>query len=126
MLNKATLIKLIQFTKSDEELSVFIDDCLLAFSEYAQSIYDMETKLLLKGPRDMERDVWQHFYTQLDETRRSKHNRVIGSIRMLNRLAEKVELPPFYEGIVSEEKPYRRMIADEVLEYVSSVIKERR
>lgn len=126
MLNIATLTKLIQLTKSDEELSVFIDDCLLAFSEYAQSIYAMETKLLLKGPRDMERDVWQHFYTQLDETRRSKHNRVIGSIRMLNRLAEKVELPPFYEGIVSEEKPYRRMIADEVLEYVSSVIKERR
>ena len=44
---------------------------------------------------------------------------------MLNRLAEKENIPAVYEGIVSEDRPYRRELADAVLEYIRDIIKNR-
>ena len=54
------------------------------------------------------------------------HNSVIANVNLLNRLAEKNGLHPVYDGIVSEERPYRREIANAVLDYVESIIKNRR
>ena len=35
-----------------------------------------------------------------------------GNVNVLNRLAEKNTLPPFYDGKVSQDRPYRREVAD--------------
>ena len=39
--------------------------------------------------------------------------------------AKAAGLPLFYEGVVSEERPYRREVANAVLEYVETVVRER-
>jgi len=41
-------------------------------------------------------------------------------------MAAKEGLELIYNGIVSEERPYRREVANAVLEYVEKVIRERR
>ena len=40
-------------------------------------------------------------------------------------VAEKNELVPVYDGVVSEERPYRREVANAVFEYVEYLIKKR-
>ena len=64
--------------------------------------------------------------SKLDKMRTVNHNSVIANVNLLNRLAEKNGLQPVYDGIVSEERPYRREIANAVLDYVESIIKNRR
>jgi site-specific DNA-cytosine methylase len=56
--------------------------------------------------------------SKLDKMRTVNHNSVIANVNLLNRLAEKNGLQPVYDGIVSEERPYRREIANDVLDYV--------
>jgi len=62
----------------------------------------------------------------LDKKRTMLHNRVLIAVNVLNRMASKENLKPVYDGIVSEERPYRREVANAVLEYVEKIIKERR
>ena len=126
MFNRESLEKLIQVAKGDDELIEFIQGCLKSFCEYHHVIYDMETNLMLYNSKDMEREEWQSFYSKMDGDRRIKHNMVISSVRMLNRLAEKEGIPPLYDGTISEERPYRREIANAVLAYIETIIKERR
>ena len=64
--------------------------------------------------------------SKLDKMRTVNHNSVIANVNLLNRLAEKNGLQPVYDGIVTEERPYRREIANAVLDYVESIIKNRR
>ena len=40
----------------------------------------------------------------------------------MNRMAEEASLPPLYDGVVSEERPYRRELADAVLAFVREVM----
>ena len=46
-------------------------------------------------------------------------------LNVLNRLAEKNTLPPFYDGKVSQDRPYRREVANGVLQYVEKIVKNR-
>lgn len=62
---------------------------------------------------------------ELDQRRTVRHNSVIANVSVLNRLAENAALAPVYEGVVSKERPYRRQVADAVLDYVQSVIRNR-
>ena len=43
----------------------------------------------------------------------------------MNRLAEQAGLPPVYDGIVSEERPYRTELADAILVFAADVITNR-
>ena len=52
-------------------------------------------------------------------------NAVIAQVNLLNRMAEEASLPPFYDGVVSEERPYRRELADAVLAFINDVIIQR-
>ena len=53
------------------------------------------------------------------------HNSVIANVSIMNRLAEQAGLPPVYDGIVSEERPYRTELADAILAFVADVITNR-
>ena len=44
---------------------------------------------------------------------------------MLNRIASMTNIPPDYDGTVSYEQPYRRQVADAVLNYVQEIILKR-
>lgn len=60
-----------------------------------------------------------------DKTRTIKHNALLTQVNMLNGIAAKENLPPFYEGGVSEERPYRREVANTILDYIQKIIVER-
>ena len=77
-------------------------------------------KQLLAGTVDALQ--YQEEIGEMDRRRTSSHNAVISNISLLNRLAEQAGLPPVYEGVISREQPYRRQIADDVLDYVRDVI----
>ena len=122
-LNK--LISLYQINGDDYGLDLICDE-LETFEEYHSAIYSMETKLKIKSPKSMEREDYQFMVESLDKKRTMLHNRVLIAVNVLNRMAAKEGLEPVYDGIVSEERPYRREVANAVLDYVESVIKSRR
>ena len=64
-------------------------------------------------------------FEELDKSRTTYHNALLGNVNVLNRLAEKNTLPPFYDGKVSQDRPYRREVANGVLQYVEKIVKNR-
>ena len=120
-MNRKALDNLIQACKTDSELLEIIQDALRSFEEYHTAIYSMEIrKQLLAGTVDALQ--YQEEIGEMDRRRTSSHNAVISNISLLNRLAEQAGLPPVYEGVISRDQPYRRQIADAVLNYVRDII----
>ena len=120
-MNRKALDNLIQACKTDSELLEIIQDALRSFEEYHTAIYSMEIrKQLLAGTVDALQ--YQEEIGEMDRRRTSSHNTVISNISLLNRLAEQAGLPPVYEGVISRDQPYRRQIADAVLNYVRDII----
>ena len=125
MLCEDTITKLIDIYKDDEKILNVIERAISTFEEYHQAIFKMELwmKVFSKAISGSE---YQDNVTRLDKSRTTNHNSVLGNVNLLNRLAEKNNLPPVYDGIVSQERPYRREVANAVLEYVEQIIKNRR
>ena len=125
MLCEDTITKLIDIYKDDEKILNVIERAISTFEEYHQAIFKMELwmKVFSKAISGSE---YQDNVTRLDKSRTTNHNSVLGTVNLLNRLAEKNNLPPVYDGIVSQERPYRREVANAVLEYVEQIIKNRR
>ncbi|MBE6688892.1 MAG: DUF3232 domain-containing protein [Ruminococcaceae bacterium] len=101
------------------------NDALSGFEEYHRRIYEMEMKLKVYSAKCMEAEVYRDMRETLDRSRTNQHNIVIMDVGMLNRLAKNENILPVYEGVVSEERPYRRELADAVLEYIRDIIKNR-
>lgn len=120
-MNRKALDNLIQACKADSELLEIIQDALRSFEEYHTAIYSMEIrKQLLAGTVDALQ--YQEEIGEMDRRRTASHNAVISNISLLNRLAEQAGFPPVYEGVISRDQPYRRQIADAVLNYVRDII----
>ncbi len=126
MINRETLGSMISAYSEDKEMLDIIFNALKHFEEYHQVIYEMETKMLVYSYDSMDKDDYQSMVTEADKLRTMKHNAVISSVSMLNKIAEKEKLPPFYDGIVSKERPYRRQVANAVLDFAEEIIKNRR
>ena len=124
-INKSSIEQLITRYADDKEMLDIIFDALSDFEEYHRRIYEMETKLKVYSAKCMELEVYRDMRENLDRSRTSQHNIVIMNAGMLNRLAKNKNIPPVYEGTVSEERPYRRELADAVLEYIRDIIKNR-
>ena len=123
-MNRASLEEMIRLSKDDQDLMEAIQAAPLSFEEYHTAIYSMETKRkLLTGTIDAQQ--FQSEITNMDRIRTSRHNAVLANVNMLNRIAAQYDLPPVYDGIISEQQPYRRQVADAVLEYVREIILER-
>ena len=80
-------------------------------------------KQILSGTVDVQ--TYQEEIGNMDQQRTNRHNAIIANISVLNRLAEQSGLPPVYDGVISRDQPYRRQIADAVLNYVRDIILER-
>lgn len=124
-LNLQVLEQLTRKYRSDEFMTQTLEDILLSFEKYHESIYRLEISRALYSTEIMDRDAYQSMIQQLDKTRTVSHNDLIVQVNMLNRMAEKAGLPPVYDGVVSKERPYRREVADAVLAYVRQVIVNR-
>ena len=84
------------------------------------------TRISIVGNAFMHADEYKTMVEEMDRRRTRMHNSVLASVNILNRLAASQNLAPVYAGIVSEEKPYRRDVANAVLAYVEEAIKNRR
>lgn len=123
--NGETIKKLILAFRDDSEMLELLEDALHSFQEYHAAIYTLELKKQLYAGGGMEADAYRAMVTELDRSRTSHHNAVLVQVNVLNRMAKSQNLPPFYDGVVSEERPWRREVANAVLEYVEEVILNR-
>lgn len=124
-INKSSIDQLISRYADDKEMLDIIFNALGDFEDYHRRIYEMETKLKVYAPKSMNPEDYRDMRETLDRSRTSQHNMVIMNVGMLNRFAESENIPLIYEGTVSEERPYRRELANAVLAYVEEIIKNR-
>ncbi len=125
MLCENTINKLIEIYKGDDKFLKIIERSILTFEDYHNAIYKMELWMKIYS-NSITGQEYKDNVSKLDKMRTVNHNSVLANVNLLNRLAEKNSLPPVYDGIVSEKRPYRREVANAVLEYVESIIKNRR
>ncbi|MBQ6606917.1 MAG: DUF3232 domain-containing protein [Firmicutes bacterium] len=125
MLNKDTITKLIELNKDDRKTLEFIKSRIDSFEQYHRAVFDDQMFQLFYVGSAIEGDEYREGRTAVDKTRTIYHNSVITSVSILNRLADKAGLDPIYDGVVSEEQPYRRQIANAVFEYIESIINNR-
>lgn len=125
MLCNSTIIKLIEIYKDNTKVLNSVERCIMSFEEYHSSIYKMETWLKIYG-NNSSNEEYKDTVANLDKSRTLQHNALLGNVNLLNRLAEKNNLPLVYDGIISHERPYRREVANSVLEYIDFTIKNRR
>ena len=123
--NTETIQKLFVAFRDDQEPLETIESALMTFESYHRAIYELVVKRRLYSGGAMEGEAYREMITRLDKTRTINHNALLTQVNILNRIAAEVNLPPFYEGVVSEERPYRREVANAVLDYVHQVILNR-
>ena len=125
MLNKDTITKLIELNKDDRKTLEFIKARIDSFEQYHRAVFDDQMFQIFYVGSAIEGDEYREGRTAVDKTRTIYHNSVITNVSILNRLAEKAGLDPIYDGVVSEERPYRRQVANAVFEYIESIINNR-
>lgn len=125
MLCNSTIIKLIEIHRDNTKVIKSIERCIMSFEEYHSSIYKMETWMKIYG-NNSSKEEHKDTIANLDKSRTLQHNALLGNVNLLNRLAEKNKLPLVYDGIISHERPYRREVANSVLEYIDFTINNRR
>ena len=123
--NVETLQKLFIAFRDDQEILEEIESALMTFESYHRAIYELEIKRRLYSGGAVEGDAYREMLTRLDKTRTINHNALLSQVNILNRIAAEGNLPPFYDGTVSEERPFRREVANAVLDYVRRIIVER-
>ena len=123
--NNNTLNGIIKFFQDDQETLDMIVRALEIFEDYHRAIYALEITRRLYSCGAIDAETYRHDTFERDRTRTVNHNALLGQVTFLNRLAEEAGLPLFYEGVVSEERPYRREVADAILEFVRQVIIDR-
>ena len=116
MINKINLEKLIREVSNDKERFDIVYEGLISFEEYHDEIFFSEIARLY-GEKDE--------YIEKDKARTIRHNKVISVVGILNRFAEEKGIGKIYDGVISREQPYRRELADSVLDYVSNIIRRR-
>lgn len=111
--------------QEDPELLEFFSDCLASFQAYQSAILDMEGWMKLYRPETLGAQAYQERRAGLDAARTRCHNAVLANVSALNRMAAAAGLEPVYDGTVSEDQPYRRQVADAVLDYLHALLTER-
>lgn len=125
MLCEETIAKLISIYKDDDKILKTIEQSITSFEEYHSAIFKMELWMKVFS-NTVSGSEYQENVSLMDKSRTTNHNSVLGNVNLLNRLANMNNLPPVYDGKVSHDRPYRREVANAVLEYVEKIVKNRR
>lgn len=123
--NAEALNGLIAYCKDDADDLDMVVKAMEVFEAYHQAVYRLEMTRRLFSCNAIDGDTYRSETTERDRTRTVNHNALIAQVNLLDRLTAEAGLPPFYDGIVSEERPHRREIADAVLGFVHDVILNR-
>ena len=124
-INVETLNELIRRFGDDPDDLEMIVSALESFEEYHRTIFRQEITRRLFACGKLEGEDYRAEMSSRDKTRTRCHNAVSAQVNCLNRLAEEAGIPPLYDGVVSEERPYRRQVADAVLDFVRDSILNR-
>ena len=124
--NTQALEKIIQNNRDDKDTLDIILRVLKSFEEYHSRIVEMELMLQIYSSGVLDREDYQNMVMELDKRRTMSHDSVLTGINVLNRIAEKQSIEQIYSGTVSKERPYRREVADAVLDYIQTIIDDRR
>lgn len=124
-LHRDNLAALIAACRGDGEALEMIERALLSIESYHSAIYEMETRKVILSASEPDAEVYRSEIAALDRLRTAKHNALLVNIRTLNRIAAAEGLDPVCDGTVSEEKPFRREVADAALAYAQTVIENR-
>ncbi len=65
-------------------------------------------------------------YGRHDQQRTSAHNLAIQSLGALNKLCEIKGIDLIYDGVISEDQPYRREIANAIIRLLGEIVEARR
>lgn len=125
-INEKSMSKLLLLYAEDKALLDILYDALKSFEEYHFAVYSMEAWTEVYSYKALEKAEYQDQVTEMDRRRTVCHNAVLSSVNILNRFAEEKNLPLVYDGTVSEDIPYRKEVADAVLEYVENKVRKRR
>ena len=125
MLNRESIRKLLTLYRDDPVTMKFLGDIFDSFEDYHRAVFKEQLGRLLYGGGAEDPDAYRDRIVSLDRTRTIHHNSVIANVGILNRLAEKNGLPPVYDGVVSEERPHRREIANAVFAWLEEIINNR-
>ena len=124
MLNLETVARLTEAYRDDAEALEMIADAFRAFASYHSAVLEDETFPLLRSG-DMDAEEYRTRRAEVDRRRTNLHNSLLAHVRILNRMAEQAGLGPLYEGLVSEERPYRRQVADAVFALLAEILSRR-
>lgn len=121
-MDKEKMTRLIAKCADDGEMLEIIYNCLISFEEYHKAVYELETyKAVFNSDGRADRAVLENVET-MDKLRTRCHNALLANVSILNRIAGDT---PVYDGVVSEERPYRREVANAVFAYMETVINGR-
>ncbi len=123
-INRENFKKLIEVYSGDPEMLNTVFSVISKFEDYHKAIFDMEMKIALYSGM-WTSEEYKEEYSSLDNYRTVCHNGVIAGVKILNRMAESKGVGVVFDGVVSEEKPYRRILADAVFEFVNEIIDNR-
>lgn len=124
-INGNILNKLIAHFKDDEDDLAMIVSAIESFEDYHRAIYRLELTRRLFSCKAIDSDTYRADTVERDRSRTVNHNAVLAQVNYLNRLAAEAGLQPVYDGIVSEERPYRREVANAVLDFIQGIILNR-
>ncbi len=124
-INQEALSALLHRAKEDPEMLDFIYAALISFAEYHKCVLVDQFFPLVYSGGGMDGEQYRTKRAELDRQRTAAHNALLANVKMLNRMAAVNGVEPIYNGVVSEDRPYRRMVADAVFEYLSFVIQNR-
>lgn len=125
MICQESIGRLIDIYKDDDKILKTIERCVTSFEEYHSRIFEMELWMKIYS-KTVSGEEYKENVSLRHSTRFISHDSILGNVNLLNRLAERNNLPLVYDGIVSHERPYRREVANAVLKYVENLIKNRR
>lgn len=126
MLNRDALNQLIALSKNDIDVLDVVWDAIDAFGQYYAAVLADQTFPMIYGGNALDGEEFRNRRMELDKQRTTCHNSLIAHVRILNRLAEQYGIPAIYDGVVSEERPYRRQVADAVFEYTEWIVNNRK
>lgn len=123
--NINSLSQLIQQSKEDPELLEYIHKALMSFSDYHAAVIAEQIYPVIYGGADVDPDSYRAERAALDKRRTTAHNAMLANVNLLNRMCTAAGIDPVYDGMVSEDRPYRRYVANAIFEYLTHVIDQR-
>lgn len=92
----AVLIDLISHNEDSEYVEI-IRDLLESAAEYIKKVVSLEAALSI-AKLNKEGNEYRAYIQQLDSSRSTVHNKLIGNVKLVNRLCSNYGIPVIYDG----------------------------